>query len=56
MSAPPLIVRCGAFGDMVMLTTLMRVVSARYGSPVDVVSSGGWKPPVRLNHHPYIQV
>lgn len=46
MSAPPLIVRCGAFGDMVMLTTLMRVVSARYGSPVDVVSSGGWTPPV----------
>ncbi|MDH5834254.1 glycosyltransferase family 9 protein [Luteimonas kalidii] len=46
MSARPLIVRCGAFGDMVMLTTLMRVVSARYDSPVDVVSSGGWTPPL----------
>ncbi|HRN61266.1 MAG TPA: glycosyltransferase family 9 protein [Luteimonas sp.] len=46
MSAPPLIVRCGAFGDMVMLSTLMRLVSARYGSKVDVVSSGGWTPPL----------
>ncbi|WP_158636533.1 glycosyltransferase family 9 protein [Luteimonas marina] len=44
--ARPLIVRCGAFGDMVMLTTLMRVVSARYASPVDVVGSGGWTPPL----------
>jgi hypothetical protein len=44
--APPLIVRCGAFGDMVMLTTLMRLVSARYRSPVDLVSSGGWTPPL----------
>jgi len=44
--ARPLIVRCGAFGDMVMLTTLMRLVSARYRSPVDVVSSGGWTPPL----------
>lgn len=44
--ARPLIVRCGAFGDMVMLTTLMRLVSARYDSPVDVVSSGGWTPPL----------
>ncbi|WP_187471064.1 glycosyltransferase family 9 protein [Luteimonas viscosa] len=48
MTARPLIVRCGAFGDMVMLTTLMRVVSARYGSPVDVVSSGGWTPPLLM--------
>lgn len=44
--ARPLIVRCGAFGDMVMLDTLMRLVSARYDSPVDVVSSGGWTPPL----------
>ena len=44
--ARPLIVRCGAFGDMVMLTTLMRLVSARYASPVDLVSSGGWTPPL----------
>ncbi|MGY0561595.1 glycosyltransferase family 9 protein [Luteimonas sp. A277] len=49
--APPLIVRCGALGDMVMLTTLMRLVAARHDSRVDVVSSGGWTPPV-LAHAP----
>ena len=51
LHAPPLIVRCGALGDMVMLTTLMRLVAARHDSPVDVISSGGWTPPV-LEHAP----
>lgn len=46
MSAPPLVVRCGAFGDMVMATTLIRLLAARYDSKVDVVSSGGWTPPL----------
>ena len=46
MSAPPLVVRCGAFGDMVMATTLIRLLAARYESKVDVVSSGGWTPPL----------
>ena len=46
MSAPPLVVRCGAFGDMVMVTTLIRLLAARYESKVDVVSSGGWTPPL----------
>ncbi|WP_407352976.1 glycosyltransferase family 9 protein [Luteimonas sp. R10] len=50
-TAPPLIVRCGALGDMVMLTTLMRLVAARHESPVDVVSSGAWTAPV-LAHAP----
>src|SRR5690606_10369943 len=49
--APPLVVRCGALGDMVMLSTLMRLVAARHGGPVDVVSSGGWTPGV-LAHVP----
>lgn len=53
MTAPPLVVRCGAMGDMVMLTTLMRLVSARYQSPVDVVSSGGWTRPL-LEHEPVL--
>ncbi|WP_298576198.1 glycosyltransferase family 9 protein [uncultured Luteimonas sp.] len=46
MPARPLIVRCGALGDMVLLTTLIRLVSARHGSPVDLVSSGGWTAPL----------
>ncbi len=49
--APPLVVRCGALGDMVMLSTLMRLVAARHDGPVDVVSSGGWTPGV-LAHVP----
>lgn len=49
--APPLVVRCGALGDMVMLTTLMRLVAARHDSQVDVISSGGWTPDV-LAHEP----
>ncbi|MDH5821930.1 glycosyltransferase family 9 protein [Luteimonas sp. RD2P54] len=50
-TAPPLVVRCGAMGDMVMLTSLMRLVAARHGSKVDVVSSGGWTAPV-MAHEP----
>lgn len=44
MSARPLVVRCGAFGDMVMVTTLIRLLHARHGSAVDVVGSGAWTP------------
>ena len=51
MSAPPLIVRCGAFGDIVVLTPLLRLLEARYGSAVDVVSSGPWTAPL-LAHEP----
>jgi heptosyltransferase-2/heptosyltransferase-3 len=53
LSAPPLVVRCGAFGDMVMVTTLVRLLSARYGVPVDVVASGAWTPPL-LAHDPAV--
>src|SRR5690606_33956879 len=49
MSAPPLVVRCGALADMVMLTPLMRLVAARHDGPADVVSSGGWTPPVHAH-------
>ena len=38
----PLVVRCGAFGDVVVLTTLIRLLHARYGSPVDVIGAGAW--------------
>jgi heptosyltransferase-2/heptosyltransferase-3 len=42
----PLAVRCGAFGDMVLLTALIRVLHARYGSPVDILTSGSWSEPL----------
>lgn len=49
MSAPPLVVRCGAFGDVVMVTTMIRLLAARYGSKVDVIGSGGWTPALLEN-------
>jgi ADP-heptose:LPS heptosyltransferase len=45
-SRRPLVMRCGAFGDMVLLTPLVRELAARFGEPVDIVSSGGWTRPL----------
>jgi hypothetical protein len=42
----PLVVRCGAFGDMVLVTTLIRDLSTRFGCPVDVLTSGPWSEPL----------
>ena len=42
----PLVVRCGALGDMVLLTALIRVLDARYRQPVDLVTSGPWSVPL----------
>ena len=44
--ARPLVMRCGAFGDMVLLTPLIRALAAHFGAPVDIVSSGGWTRPL----------
>jgi ADP-heptose:LPS heptosyltransferase len=43
---PPLVMRFGAFGDMVLLTILLRHLQARFGQPVDVISSGSWTRPL----------
>lgn len=51
MSAPPLVVRCGAFGDIVLLTPLLRLLAARYGRPVDMIGAGPWTAPL-LAHEP----
>jgi heptosyltransferase-2/heptosyltransferase-3 len=42
----PLVVRCGAFGDMVLLTALIRVLRAEFHSDVDIVTSGPWSEPL----------
>ncbi|MCB1636554.1 MAG: glycosyltransferase family 9 protein, partial [Xanthomonadales bacterium] len=42
----PLLVRCGAMGDMVLLQPLLARLAQRYGSPVDLLSSGGWTRPL----------
>ena len=45
-SARPLVVRFGAMGDMVLITPLIRALSARYGTPVDILSNGPWTQPL----------
>jgi ADP-heptose:LPS heptosyltransferase len=42
----PLAVRCGAFGDMVLLTALIRVLHAEFRCPVDIVTTGPWSEPL----------
>jgi heptosyltransferase-2/heptosyltransferase-3 len=38
--------RCGALGDMVLVTALIDQLHARFGAPVDVITSGGWARPL----------
>jgi heptosyltransferase-2/heptosyltransferase-3 len=38
--------RCGAFGDIVLLTVLLQQLHLRFGKPVDVISSGPWTQPL----------
>jgi heptosyltransferase-2/heptosyltransferase-3 len=45
-SERPLALRCGAFGDMVLLTALIRVLYAEFRTPVDIVTSGPWSEPL----------
>jgi ADP-heptose:LPS heptosyltransferase len=46
----PLVMRCGAFGDMVLLTVLLEQLRARLNRPVDVIASGPWSEPLLAGH------
>ncbi len=46
----PLVVRFGAFGDMVLLTPLLRLLHGRYGRPCTVLGSGAWLAPLFAGH------
>lgn len=46
----PLVMRCGAFGDMVLLTVLLERLQARFGQRVDVIASGPWSEPLLGGH------
>lgn len=46
LSPSPLVIRFGAFGDMILMIPALKLLSMRYGAPCDVVSSGGWTPPL----------
>jgi len=50
---PPLVVRFGAFGDMVLVTILLRQLYERFGKRVDVISSGAWTEPL-LEGQPWV--
>ncbi|MFI4889222.1 MAG: glycosyltransferase family 9 protein [Steroidobacterales bacterium] len=41
-----LVVRCGAFGDMVLLTALIRELHSLWQCPIDIVTSGPWSEPL----------
>jgi heptosyltransferase-2/heptosyltransferase-3 len=45
--------RCGAFGDMVLLTVLLEQLRERFGQPADVIASGPWSQPL-LGEHPAV--
>ncbi|HTL66507.1 MAG TPA: glycosyltransferase family 9 protein [Lacunisphaera sp.] len=45
-SSAPLVIRFGAFGDMVLLIPLLKLLRQRYGQPCELVSSGGWTVPL----------
>jgi heptosyltransferase-2/heptosyltransferase-3 len=42
----PLVMRCGAFGDMVLLTALLRQLHVRLGTSADLIASGPWTRPL----------
>ena len=42
----PLLLRFGAFGDMVMTIPTIKALAQRYGRPCDVLSSGPWTEPL----------
>jgi heptosyltransferase-2/heptosyltransferase-3 len=44
--ARPLVIRCGGFGEVVLLTALIEQLRARTGECVDVISSGAWTAPL----------
>jgi len=46
MNPRPLVVRFGALGDMVILTVAIRHLHARFGQPVDIITSGDWAAPL----------
>ncbi|MDO5102239.1 MAG: glycosyltransferase family 9 protein [Lautropia sp.] len=38
----PLLIRFGAMGDLVLIQPMIRLLSARFGQPVDILAAGGW--------------
>ena len=47
---PPLVMRCGAFGAMVLLTVLLEQLRARFDRRADLIASGPWTEPLLAGH------
>ena len=54
--AAPLVIRFGAFGDMVLLTPLLRMLHRRYGQACRVLGSGRWLEPLYAGPAPITMV
>ena len=50
----PLVIRFGAFGDMVMITSLLDRLTQRCGMPCDVVGTGNWTRTM-YQHLPFVR-
>ncbi len=54
ITSSPVVVRFGAFGDLVLLTPLLHLLHRRFGRPCTVVTSGDWAQPL-LGEHPDVE-
>ena len=54
IASSPIVVRFGAFGDLVILTPLLHLLHRRYGQPCTLVTSGAWAEPL-LGAHPDVK-
>jgi heptosyltransferase-2/heptosyltransferase-3 len=52
-AAPPLVIRFGAIGDMILITPLLRALAERHGQPCEVIGHGRWLP-VLFRHLPFV--
>lgn len=50
----PLVFRFGAFGDMVLITPMLRMLSERCGRGCDVIGTGAWCQDI-FKHMPYVR-
>lgn len=47
---PPLVIRFGRLGDMILLAPLLEVLHRRYGEPCTLLGAGSWLPELYAGH------
>ncbi len=53
LQSPPLVIRFGAFGDMILTTPLLRALAIRHQQPCDVLGRGDFVPNI-FKHLPFV--